>query len=495
MEHPNLRILLIEDDEDDYILVKSLLSQIPGTRYTLEWVRSHDDGIRALRTECHDVCLLDYWLGEQDGMAILKWAKECGCNIPVIFLTGRGDYAVDIEAMRAGAADYLSKSEATPSLIERSVRNAVGRRRVEEALRESEERFRFMAENSGDAVYRLRYDSMRYDYLSPSIEILTGYSPEEIAKIGFSCLVERIDTEGRENVPPSLLKQNRLAGEMGEYKADYRIRSKSGTLKWLSDHSVPWTDRSGRLIGSIGALVDITERKQAEAAIRESERQLRLLSSKLLTVQEAERSRLAQDLHDTIGQSLVAVKYGVESAITANVGTKSEAVTRPLEAVVPVLQKLIDSVRRIYMDLRPTILDDFGIIAAVKWLCRECEASHANITIESKINVEEGRIPAALEIIVFRVAQDALSNVARHSKATHALLVLATDDMGTRLEVCDNGIGFDAEAFLSAEDPPWGGLGICSMRQRASLSGGAFSLRSEAGKGTSLRASWDLQPK
>ncbi|MGV8073166.1 MAG: PAS domain S-box protein [Syntrophobacteraceae bacterium] len=490
MERKEFRILLIEDDEDDFLLVEDMLSQIPGAKCTLDWVASYDEGLSALGSERHDVCLLDFWLSIDDGMGILRWAKENGCGIPIIILSGHGDHRVDFDVMKAGAADYLSKGEVTPSLLERSIRHAVARTRAEKALRESEERFRFMAENSGDALYQLRYDSMQYQYISPSIKALTGYSPEEVVKLGFSSLVLQIDAEGREDLSPATLRQKRITGETGEHKADYLIRTESGALKWLSDHSVRWTDQSGRLIGSIGILSDITERKQAEQVLRESEKQLRLLSSKLLTVQETERTRLARNLHDTVGQSLAAVKYKVENALNSEGSTGDEAMTRSLKTVVPVLQKLIDSVRSIYMDLRPTILDDFGIAAVIGWLCREFETSHANIAIKIKTQVDEEMIPASLKSIIFRIAQEALSNISRHSKATRALLMLRTTDLAIELEVRDNGIGFDAEGYFAAADTLDDGIGLASVRARTRLSDGSLSIKSETGKGTTLRATW-----
>ncbi len=492
MERRSFRVLLIEDDEDDYVLVKSLFSQIPDVKYALEWVRSFDEGVRALYDVRHDVCLLDYRLDKRDGMDILLWAKENGCGVPIIFLTGQGDYALDLEAMRAGAADYLVKNEVAPSLLERSIRYAVGRKCAEEALRESEERFRFIAESSGDVLYRLSYDSMRYDYLSPSIEILTGYTPDEIRGMGLHSLIERIDTEGKENVASSYLKQKRLSGETGEYRADYLMRAKSGALKWVSDHSVPWRDRANRLVGSIGILVDITERKVAEEALRESERQLRLLSLRLLSVQEAERTRLARNLHDTVGQSLAAIKYVLESALNVKGDGRFEAASRLFESLVPVLQDLIGSVRRLYMELRPSVLDDFGIVAAIKWLCREFEESNAHIAIESEIHVEEEQILPDLKSVIFRIAQDALSNISLHSKAAGAMLALRATEANIELEVCDNGIGFPVDEYLAAENPAPEGFGICSMRERTRLSRGYFSILSELGKGTAVRARWPL---
>jgi two-component system, NarL family, sensor histidine kinase UhpB len=491
MEHQNVRLLVIEDDKDDYTLVEHLLSEVPGVAYSLEWARDRDEGLHALRNDYHDICLLDYRLGEHDGMGILRWARDTGCTIPIILLTGHGDLHIDLEAMKAGAADYLSKNEVTSSLLERSIRNAVGRRRAEEALRESEERFRFLAENSGDVLYRLRYDCMRYDYLSPSISLLTGYSCEEIERVGFSSLVLRIDMEGSENVEPSSIKHKRMAGETGEYRADYLIRTLSGKHKWVSDHSVPWLDRSGLPIGSTGILADISERKRSEEAVRESEKQLRMLSSRLLTVQEAERARIAQTLHDTIGQSLAAIKFTLESALNAKGKIRSASLNRALESGVPLLCRLIESVRSIYMDLRPTLLDDFGIVAAVEWLCREFEHSHKEIEMKSQIDIEEQRVPAPLKIVLFRIVQDALSNVSRHSKATHAVLLLRTNDQGIELEVRDDGVGFDSLVPFASMDPlNREGLGISSMRERARLSGGTFLFRSERGKGTQLHFHW-----
>lgn len=490
MEHEKLRILLVEDDEDDYLLIKDMLSRIPGRRFALEWADNCEAAIAALRKDCLDICLLDYRLSGSDGMDILKWAKQHDCRVPFIVLTGWGDYTIDLRAMQEGAFDYIAKIEATPSLLERSIRYAIGRMKAEEALRESEERFRFMAENSGDVLYRLRYDSMRYDYLSPSIKILTGYSPEEIDSIGFSSLVLRIETVRKKIVPPALLKERRLAGIAGEHKADYLIRTRSGSFKWLSDHSVPWKDRAGSLVGSIGILADITERRSAEDAILESEKQLRLLSSKLLNVQEMERTRLARNLHDTIGQSLAAVKYGVENALKAKGKTRAKDMALSLEAAVPLLQNLIDSVRTIYMDLRPTILDDFGIVAALEWLCREFRASQSSPSMECRIRTTEEMIPAALKSVIFRISREALDNIAKHSNAWHAILSLETTDSGIELEVSDDGIGFAAEEAGSGEIPDRDGLGICSMRERTRLSGGSFAIRSQEGKGTLIRICW-----
>ena len=109
MQTGNIRVLLVEDDEDDYVLIKDLLSEVPGKRFDLEWTGNYDDGLEAIESQRHDVCLLDYRLGDRTGLELLRQALGNGCKIPVIFLTGQDDHSVDLEAMETGAADYLVK--------------------------------------------------------------------------------------------------------------------------------------------------------------------------------------------------------------------------------------------------------------------------------------------------------------------------------------------------------------------------------------------------
>lgn len=170
-------------------------------------------------------------------------------------------------------------------------------KRVQEALGESEERFRFMAETTGDVLCRLRYASMRYDYLSPSITKLTGYSPAEVDALGFSNLVVRLECPGEEALSLDLIAQTRHEGKTGEYLADYLIRMKSGDLKWVGDHSFPWLNEAGELVGSVGILSDITKRKQAEAALREMNLELERLATLDGLTQVANRRRFDEFLN------------------------------------------------------------------------------------------------------------------------------------------------------------------------------------------------------
>ena len=174
----------------------------------------------------------------------------------------------------------------TLSLIGNLAAVEISRKDSEESLRESEERFRFMAETTGDVIYRLRYDSMSYDYLSPGIEKLTGYTTQEINSLGFSKLVARIDLPDRENVQPQVLIDDRQRGTVGEYRADYLITTRSGEQKWLRDHSFPWCGQAGRVVGSVGILSDVSAYKRAEALVRERTEELIASEEKFRTLVE-----------------------------------------------------------------------------------------------------------------------------------------------------------------------------------------------------------------
>lgn len=137
MQSGNIRVLLIEDDEDDYVLIEGLLSDVPGKRFDLEWTGNYDDGMEAIESQRHDVCLLDYRLGERNGLELLRHALGNGCGIPVIFLTGQDDHTIDLEAMQAGAADYLVKAQIDSTMLERSIRYSISQKQMEVQLLET----------------------------------------------------------------------------------------------------------------------------------------------------------------------------------------------------------------------------------------------------------------------------------------------------------------------------------------------------------------------
>jgi PAS domain S-box-containing protein len=251
----------------------------------------------------------------------------------------------------------------------------------------------------------------------------------------------------------------------------------------------PLFDPGGNVIGAIQSIRDITGRKEAEKEIKESEKQLRFLSSRLLMVQEEERRRVAGDLHDTLGQYLVALKLRLETILCSRTEGYKDDRAGNLQALVPMIQDALEELRRICMGLRPSILDSLGIVATIGWFCRQFEANYEHIGIRQQLGVEEDDVPEHLKIIIFRIVQEALSNVAKHSRAR--LVNLSIEKAGSALEltIMNDGPGFDVDDALGKKVQERG-FGLTGMRERAELSGGSFSIRSSNEDGTVIKVSW-----
>ena len=230
--------------------------------------------------------------------------------------------------------------------------------------------------------------------------------------------------------------------------------------------------------------------KERTAALEKANEELRQIPSKLISVLEEERKRLASELHDSIGQTLAAVKFWVEMALKLRDEGDGSAALDRLEQFVPTLQRSIEETRSIYMGLRPPMLDSAGLLATLEWLRHECMKLYPQRHIELETGVAEEEIPETLKINIFRIAQEALNNIAKHSKAEWVDISLSKNVGEIELVVSDDGVGMDLGLILQASTAR--SLGLTSMRERTELTGGSFSIKSAPGEGTTIRASWPI---
>lgn len=352
----SIRVLLIEDDEDDYKIIKDTLTEIPHVDFVLDWVAEIENLPERTRDQEYDVCLMDYRLGGMTGIELMKDMSGKGFDVPFIVLTGYGDREIDVLAMKSGAADYLEKDRIYSGMLERSIRYAI-------------------------------------------------------------------------------------------------------------------------------------ERKRNMDALRVSEQQLHLLSAKLVEAQENERKRVAKEIHDGIGSNLVAIKYGLESIFSRmrqNKPYQDGGVT--IEQVVEYVKDTIEEAQRISADLRPAVLDDMGLSAAVRWICRRYEEIYPDIRIHGQLEPDEMEVDLALKVVIFRVLQEALNNVVKHSGADIVHMNVKKTDEEILLSVRDNGRGFDAGE--NPDNRKERGLGLMGMRERIELSGGQLEIVTGKGKGCVIRAAW-----
>ncbi len=219
------------------------------------------------------------------------------------------------------------------------------------------------------------------------------------------------------------------------------------------------------------------------------EQRLRSLSTRLLIAQEEERKRLAGELHDSIGGTLSSLKYALLSVLhDVEQGHPS---FRSISNLIEMVQKSMEDSRRIWMDLRPSILDDLGIIPTIAWHTRQFQTIYTNIRLITQIDIDEEDVPESLKIVIYRIVQEALNNAAKYSGADTITVCFGKSHGAIELILQDNGKGFDIES-TSSKMTDKGGLGLVSMKERTELSGGTFSIESAVGQGVMIRASWSL---
>jgi len=393
-------------------------------------------------------------------------------------------------------------------VIQCNIRDITGRKQVEQALRQSEKRYRSYIEVTEQLGWTTNAGGEVVEDI-PAWRKFTGQSEEEVKGWGWSKALHPGDLEHATGV-----WRNAVATR-SNYEVEYRIRRYDGAYRHFLVRGVPVFKDDGNTQEWVGTCIDITERNQTEEALRQrslelqqltetleqrvlertaelaaTNEALRHLSTKLLSAQEDERKRIAGELHDTIGSCLSAVKFKVET-VQQQIENTANVTSAALNTIIPIVQESIDECRRIQMDLRPSMLDDLGLLPTLSWLCRRFETIYSGIRIEQKIGIEEGEIPNPLKIVIYRVIQEAMNNVAKHSNADFVCLSFRKRDDKLELALQDNGRGFDQEKADSQESTSRG-LGLSSMRDRVELSWGSFAIESTEGKGTIIRASWPL---
>lgn len=372
---------------------------------------------------------------------------------------------VSVRIVRRGGKD----------LIQGFVRDITDRKRLEKALRENEARFRLIAENMSDMI-RLTDVHGTNIYVSPSHEKYLGYRPEERTGRHVMELVHPDDIEKVLRVFSRSLKTQ------SPLKTEYRIRHADGRYIWLETIGDIIYDENGRPQGGIFSSRDVTDRKRLTGEIEKSREQLRLLAAKLESSREDERTALAREIHDELGQSLTALKMDL-AWLTKKLPKEQTELLDKARSMQKLLDGNVKLARDITTRLRPAILDDFGLMAAIEWQASDFE-HRTGIRCFVKSNVKKIKANKKLSISLFRVFQEALTNIAKHSDASCVVISLMKENSTLIMEIRDNGKG-----VRKSELRKKGSFGLLGIRERVSLLGGTLDIDSHTGKGTALRVS------
>ena len=234
--------------------------------------------------------------------------------------------------------------------------------------------------------------------------------------------------------------------------------------------------------------LEIKERTQVAKLLTESEGELRILSSQLIIALEDERKRIAMELHDDISSKLAAIKFALERRLMH----PSEIIyqgNKLFEDIIDTVKDTMTSIRMIMNNLRPAMIDDLGLLPTIVWFCREFRKVYDTINIANELDIEEKEIPEDLKIVIFRVIQEAMNNIGKHSEASQVRICLKRINGAIKLLVEDNGQGFDVEKKNTAHGK-YKRFGLTSMKERTRQSGGSFSIESLKGKGSVIQVTW-----
>ncbi|HRQ56206.1 MAG TPA: PAS domain-containing protein [Azoarcus taiwanensis] len=343
-----------------------------------------------------------------------------------------------------------------------------------QALEDSETRLRLAMKATGLGLWDFRRGE---EIVGSNDEVarLLGYRPEEFAETR-AAFVARLHPDDRERVRRCF--RDYLDGRRDDYAIEFRMRTRDGHYRWFrSVGQIVERDPGGNASRVIGTYLDIDEQVRAMARLEE-------LSARLLSVQEDERGRLARELHDELGQRLTAIKFNVHA-----IGRDPQAteVSRRVADCLTLLDDTLARVRERALDLRPALLDDMGLGAALEWYCRRQE-ERADVCILLDGVDRLGALPDELVTTAYRLVQESVSNALRHSGCSTICVSLECQPDCLQIVVTDDGQGFDPAPDGSA------GFGLMAMRERVTLVGGRFSLGSVVGQGTRITAALPIEP-
>jgi PAS domain S-box-containing protein len=367
-------------------------------------------------------------------------------------------------------------SETAPRFAMAIVEEITERKKAEQQLRRSEAYLAAGQRLSQTGSWAWNVSSGELFWSQETFRIF-GFDPAKTTASVVETFLTRIHPEDRPMVEEGLKKAPSLPRD---YAADYRIVLPDGSIKHIHDVVYSVTNQAGEVVERYGVVMDVTERKLADEKLQHSFEQLRALGARMQSAREEERAWVAREIHDQLGQALTAIKMDLAALVRELPVDRTQPSVR-IERLLKLVDETIQSVRRIATELRPGILDDLGLAAAVEWAAEEFQA-RTGTTCRVRLPEFDIAIDPERATAVFRIFQETLTNIARHANATEVDVILARSNGDLSLEVRDNGKGIADAKLLESQS-----LGILGMRERALLLGGEFTISSAPGAGTTVK--------
>ncbi len=507
MSEPHLiRVLYMEDDSATARLVQKRLQR---EHYRVDIAHDGGEGLRKFAHGSYDVVIIDQNMPVYEGLEIIRLLMEGQNPPPMIMVTGMGSEQFAVAAMKQGASDYIVKDveggylELLPVVIQRVLeqrRILTQKQHAETALRESQALLQAVVDYSPTSIY---VKDMHGRYIMANLhyaEVLQRSQADILGKTDYELFAARFAQE-RYATDQQILTRG-AAMEVEEI-----LPLADGPHTFLTI-KFPIFDERGFIAAIGGIFTDITGRKQVEESLRRSAAELeqrvqartaalikanqdletskdrlQALSRRLVEVQEAERQTIARELHDEVGQLLTGLNLSLEMLGRV----PADRVPASLEQARSIVDEIMQQVRELSLTLRPPMLDDLGLLPALLWHIERYSAQ-TGIQVDFKYSGLERRFLPEVEIAVYRIIQEALTNVARYARVNTVIVRLWTQAHQLELQIEDQGQGFDPEAALQKHESS----GLSGLHERAHLLGGQLLIDSTPGRGSCIVAQLPL---
>ena len=409
------------------------------------------------------------WIDYRD--LALQHGLRASWSVPIKGMKGQvlGTFAFYFDHVRNCAPSELATIERGAQLASQALERLLAVRE----LQDNEERYRTLVEWSPEGIAVHQDD--RLVYVNPAGAAIVGAASAQ-EMVGRS-LLDFIDPMSRDDVRRMI--ERILDHGVPSPLAERRFVRLDGAVIDVETKAGPITIRGTPAVQVV--MRDVTARKQAEADLRDSRQQLRILSAKVLAAQETERRRIAHELHDELGQALTAIKINLQAEEQL-----SHAGGEGLQADnIRIVESALQQVRSLALALRPSMLDDLGLVPALRWLIEQTGSRHG-LQMELLAPQHLRRLPPDLETAVFRIVQEALTNIVRHAQARHVHIDIRFESPDQlQVQVRDDGVGFDVAA-MRRRASEGNSIGVLGMQERAMLVGGQLTITSAPGQGCTL---------
>lgn len=480
-ETGTIRLLFVEDDPDLSVALKTSLEEC-GVDVTL--VEGGEEALEIFNIDKFDAIVSDIRLQRMSGVELLARVREVSREFPVILLTAYDTIQTAIQAVKLGAHDYIVKPMDTVDDVLVPLRRSVNsywtmvrNRQLEARLRESEARFRALVESSADHIFMLD-SSGKFIF---SNNRASGPRGEPLTRPLTGLTLAELHTP--EN---ARLHCERLGMVLSSDRADvFEYSFTSGDERCFHQVTLYPVRSEGKTIAVGGIARDISEIRRGALELAASRDELRALGARLEKIDDTERQHISRDLHDYIGQLATTISFRmalIQGSLPPRTPLK---VHKLLRTAMKTAEEIGTRTRSLMYALRPAVLDDHGLFAALHWLIHEFSRLH-NVPVELLGDDLKTPLSPEASLALFRIAQEAVMNSFKHAKATRIVVSLSEKQGIIQLTVKDNGVGFSAsrmEHRVEADSKSWG---LVIMRERAQAAGGTLSVMSTPGEGTTV---------